>query len=156
VDEYTLTDTRPQSAARLFPNRPGGFAGKGRLVYGLFAGSQPEFTWGLLFIYVFFVLLGVAPGPIGRLSPLTETPTPITGALTLDAVLTGDGHLLLESLRYLMLPVAVLAFVLSGPIIKMIRENMGRAMASEFVLYERACGLPERQIVGSAFRVAVA
>ncbi|QGN55623.1 ABC transporter permease [Novosphingobium sp. Gsoil 351] len=54
--------------------RPGGAGDRGVLIYGLFAGSQPEFTWGIVFILVFFVWLGIAPGPIGRLSPLTEPP----------------------------------------------------------------------------------
>jgi ABC-type dipeptide/oligopeptide/nickel transport system permease component len=136
--------------------RPGGLVDKGTLFYSLFAGSQPEFTWGLLFIYIFFVVLGVAPGPIGRLSPLTQTPEPITGALTVDALLRADGHLLLEALHYLMLPVAVLAFVLSGPIIKTVRENMAQALRSDWVLYQRAAGLPERRIAWNAFRVAFA
>jgi ABC-type dipeptide/oligopeptide/nickel transport system permease component len=136
--------------------RPGGTVDRGTLFYGLFAGSQPEFVWGLLGIYVFFDLLGIAPGPLGRLSPLTEPPEVVTGFMTIDAVLAGRSDLLLESLWYLMLPVATLAFVLSGPIIKMVRENVARALRSEHVLYARACGLPEKAIARDALRSAAA
>lgn len=136
--------------------RPGGVADKGTLAYGLFAGSQPEFMWALVFIYLFFVVLGVAPGPIGRLSPLAEAPVPITGAVTVDALLRGDLRLAGESLAYLALPVLTLAFVLSGPIIKMVRENVRRALESEYVFYARASGLPERVIASYALRAAFA
>lgn len=136
--------------------RPGGAADRGTLVYGLFAGSQPEFMWALVFIYVFFVVLGVVPGPIGRLSPLTDPPAPITGLLTLDAVLRGRFALARESLSYLLLPALTLALVLSGPIIKMVRENVRRALSSEFVFFARAAGLPERTVAAYAFRAAFA
>ncbi len=136
--------------------KPGGAADKGTLVYGLFAGSQPEFTWGIVFIFVFFVGLGIAPGPLGRLSPLTEPPDAITGAMTVDALLAGRPDLFLEALHYLMLPVLTLAFVLSGPIIKMVRENTGAALLSEHVLYARAAGLPARVVARDALRAAFA
>jgi ABC-type dipeptide/oligopeptide/nickel transport system permease component len=43
--------------------RPGGVADTATFTYSLFAGSQPEFWWGLLFIYIFFAMLGWAPPP---------------------------------------------------------------------------------------------
>lgn len=136
--------------------RPGGAADKGTLVYGLFAGSQPEFTWGIIFILLFFVGLGIAPGPLGRFSPLTEPPAVLTGFMTLDSLLAGRPDLFAEALAYLALPVLTLAFVLTGPIIKMVRENTGRALRAEHVLYARAAGLPERTVAGDAIRAAAA
>ena len=135
---------------------PGGVADKGTLVYGLFAGSQPEFSWGIIFIFVFFVVLGIAPGPLGRLSPLTNPPPALTGAITIDAILAGRGDILLEALWYLALPVCALAFVLSGPIIKMVRENARQAMRADFILYGKAAGLSRRTIAGDALRSALA
>ncbi|HYC04985.1 MAG TPA: ABC transporter permease [Azospirillaceae bacterium] len=136
--------------------RPGGAADKGTLVYGLFAGSQPEFTWGILFIFVFFVGLGIAPGPLGRLSPLTEPPDAVTGFMTLDALIAGRPGVAMEALHYLALPVLTLAFVLSGPIIKMVRENMSQALRSDHVLYARAAGLTPRMVARDALRAAFA
>lgn len=135
--------------------RPGGAADRGTLLYGLFAGSQPEFTWGILFIFIFFVGLGIAPGPLGRLSPLTEPPPIVTGFITLDALIAGRFSTFVEALRYLALPVLTLAFVLSGPIIKMVRESAASALRADYILYARAAGLPPRVIAQDALRAAL-
>ncbi len=97
--------------------------------FRLFAvcGSQPEFWWGLLFVYVFFFQIGVAPAPLGSFSPMTTPPEPFTGFVLLDSLIAGSPSLFVEALHQLMLPVATLVFVLSGPIVKMVRQNMVRA-----------------------------
>jgi ABC-type dipeptide/oligopeptide/nickel transport system permease component len=136
--------------------RPGGLVDRAVFTYGLFAGSQPEFWWGLFFIFIFYAKLGVAPAPIGRLSPLAIAPPTITHFLTLDALLAGRGDILVEALRHLALPVGTLVFITSGPIIKMTRQSMLRVLQSEFILYARACGLPERQIAFYTLRNAFA
>ena len=136
--------------------RPGGLADKFTLYFGLFAGSQPEFCWGLLFVFVFFEKLGVAPGPVGRLSPLSTPPERITGVMTFDTLLRGEPRLFVEAVHYLLLPVATLAFVLSGPIIKMVRENLTRSLKSDFVLYATASGLERKAVVRIALRAALA
>ena len=135
---------------------PGGKADKGVFVYSLFAGSQPEFWWGLLFVYVFYFQLGVAPAPLGRLSPMTTPPDVVTGFMTVDSLLSGQFDVFLEALHHLMLPVITMAFILSGPIIKMVRQNMARALQSDFVLYARCAGLPARRVERYALRAALA
>ncbi|MCA0042521.1 ABC transporter permease [Celeribacter litoreus] len=135
---------------------PGGGADKGVFVYSLFAGSQPEFWWGLLLIYLCFFQWGIAPAPLGLLSPLTSAPEPITGFLLVDAVLRGRFDVLHEALSHLVLPVICLSFVVSGPIIKMIRQNMMRALQSDFILYGRSIGLPKKRIGRYALRAAMA
>lgn len=135
---------------------PGGRADKGVFLYSLFAGSQPEFWWGLLFVYVFFYQLGIAPPPLGRLSPMTTPPDAITGFMLIDTLLAGRPDKFLEALHHLMLPVIVLAFILSGPIIKMVRQNMLRALQSDFVLYANAVGLPKKRVARYALRAAMA
>jgi ABC-type dipeptide/oligopeptide/nickel transport system permease component len=135
---------------------PGGRADKGVFLYSLFAGSQPEFWWGLLFVYVFFYQLGVAPPPLGRLSPMTTPPDFVTGFMLIDTLLSGSLKKFIEALHHLMLPVLTLAFILSGPIIKMVRQNMARALASDFVLYANAVGLPRKRVARYALRAAMA
>ena len=134
---------------------PGRAADKGVFVYSLFAGSQPEFWWGLLFVYVFYFQLGVAPAPLGQLSPLTTPPPPVTGFLLVDALLAGQLKTFLEALHHLMMPVITLAFILSGPIIKMVRQNMVRALQSDFVLYANLVGLPRARVARYALRAAM-
>jgi ABC-type dipeptide/oligopeptide/nickel transport system permease component len=136
--------------------RPGGRADKGVFLYSLFAGSQPEFWWGLLFVYVFFFKLGWAPAPLGRLSPMTTPPPATTGFILIDTLLAGQPAKFVEAAHHLLLPVLNLAFVLSGPIIKMVRQNMLRALQSDFVLYANSIGLPRKVVARYALRAAMA
>lgn len=134
---------------------PGKSVDKGVFVYGLFAGSQPEFWWGLLFVYVFYFHLGWAPAPLGQLSPLTMPPPTVTGFMLIDALIAGQPAKFFEALHHLMMPVITLAFVLSGPIIKMVRQNMVRALQSDFVLYGNLVGLPRARVARYALRAAM-
>jgi ABC-type dipeptide/oligopeptide/nickel transport system permease component len=136
--------------------KPGGIVDRLTFGYGLFAGAQPEFWWGLIFIFFFFFQWHVAPAPLGRLDPLTPTPPTVTGLLTVDSLLAGQFDIFLQALYHLMLPVVTLAFVLSGPIIKMVRQNMVRVLQSDFILYARAAGLPERRVAMYTLRGAFA
>jgi ABC-type dipeptide/oligopeptide/nickel transport system permease component len=69
---------------------PGGNVDRAVFVYSLFAGSQPEFWWGLLFVFVFFFVLGIAPAPLGSLSPMTTPPPSVTGFMLVDTLLAGS------------------------------------------------------------------
>jgi ABC-type dipeptide/oligopeptide/nickel transport system permease component len=136
--------------------KPGGRTDKAVFVYGLFAGSQPEFWWALLFVFVFYFKLGLAPPPLGLINPMNAPPPPHTGSYTIDSLVAGDLTTFLDVLHHLMLPVATLVFILSGPIIKMVRQNMEQALASDFVLYARAAGMPGSIVARYALRAAMA
>jgi ABC-type dipeptide/oligopeptide/nickel transport system permease component len=136
--------------------RPGGLVDKLVFVYGLFGGSQPEFWWGLLFVFVFFFKLGLAPAPLGLVDPMLSPSPPITGFIMIDSILWGEFGILVDVLYHLILPVLTLVFILSGPIMKMVRQNMIRALQSDFILYAQAAGLSHRTITRYAFRVALA
>lgn len=126
--------------------KPRGLLSRSVFVYGLFAGAQPEFWWGLTFIFFFYARWHIAPAPLGLLSPLTPAPPAVTGMVTIDSVLAGNAAALFEALSHLVLPVLTLAFVLSGPIIKMVRQNVEKAMQSDYIMYARSCGLPPYRI----------
>ena len=135
--------------------KPGGIADRASLVWGLFAGAQPDYWWGLLFVFVFFYLLNLAPPPMGRFDPLLTAPPSITGFITVDSLLAGDLPAFWTAVQYLALPVLTLAFVVSGAIIKMVRTNTLRALQSDYMLYARASGLPERMVARYALRAAL-
>jgi ABC-type dipeptide/oligopeptide/nickel transport system permease component len=135
--------------------RPRGIADRISLVWGLFAGAQPDYWWGLLFIFIFFFLLNVAPSPLGLLDPLYSAPEPITGFILIDTLLRGDFKLFENAAAHFALPVATMVFVISGAILKMVRTNTLRALRSDYVTYGRASGLPEGQIAGYALRAAL-
>ncbi len=136
--------------------RPGGIADRFAFGYSLFAGSQPEFWWGLLFIYFFFATLGWAPAPLGRLDPMMRPPPFVTGFITVDSLLAGNMAAFRGGVHHLMLPVLTKVFVLSGPIVKMVRQNMVRALGSDYVLYARAAGVPPGRIAAVALKNALA
>ncbi|MGJ5203401.1 ABC transporter permease [Bradyrhizobium sp. HKCCYLR20261] len=135
--------------------RPGGVADSATFTYSLFAGSQPEFWWGLLFIYVFFAVLGWAPAPLGRIDPMMTPPPAVTGFITIDSLLAGNMAALRDALHHLALPIATKVFVLSGPIIKMVRQNMVRVLGADYILYARASGLPPWRIALVALKNAL-
>lgn len=136
--------------------KPGGPADKATFTFSLFAGSQPEFWWGLLFIYVFFAILGWAPPPLGRLDPSISPPARVTGLILVDSLLARNMITFWDGLHHLALPVLTKVFVLSGPIIKMVRGNMVRVLASDYLLHARASGLKPWTIAGYALKNGLA
>jgi ABC-type dipeptide/oligopeptide/nickel transport system permease component len=135
--------------------RPGGKLDKSVFGYGLFAGAQPEFWWALMFSFFFYFKLGIAPAPLGVLDPLMVAPEKVTGFILIDSLITGRFDAFFNALWHLWLPVMTLAFILSGPIIKMTRQSMARVLSSEFILYSRASGLSRKQIARSTLRASL-
>jgi peptide/nickel transport system permease protein len=122
--------------------------------YGLLAGSFPEFWWGLMFIYVFFVQLGWAPAPLGRIDPFTPAPERVTGFYLIDSILAGDWEAFRSTVTHLILPVAVLVLVFAGPVVKMSRSMTEEQLNSEYIRFAKACGLPTGVITRYAVRNA--
>jgi ABC-type dipeptide/oligopeptide/nickel transport system permease component len=135
--------------------KPKGVVDRGAFVWGLFAGAQPDYWWGLLFILLFAFTLGIAPAPLGRLDPLLIPPDSITGLILVDSLLQGRFDVFVSALQYLALPVLTMVFTVSGAIVKMVRQNTARALQSDYVLYARACGLPESRVARYALRAAL-
>lgn len=136
--------------------RPGGRADKATLGYSLFAGAQPDFWWGLLFVFLFTVELSIFPVPTGLLAADIAPPEPVTHFIIVDAVLGGRVDALGSVLTHYALPVITLAFVLTGPLIKMTRQSVLQVAGSDYVLYARAAGLPARSVRWLMLRNALA
>jgi ABC-type dipeptide/oligopeptide/nickel transport system permease component len=124
--------------------------------YGLLAGALPDFWLGLVLIFVFFSVLGWAPGPEGRLAILDLPPERVTGFYVVDALLAGSFDTFVSALAHLTLPAVTLAFVYGGPIFKMVRAGMEAALRSEYTIYAEALGLPRRMVLLWAMRNAAA
>lgn len=116
-------------------------------VFAVIGSAMALFWLGLLMIYVFFFRLGWTPGPLDRLNTGTVPPGRITGFFTVDALLRGQLATAWDAARHLLLPVATLAFVLSAPIVKMVRASMIDQLDSAHVRTARALGIPPRQIL---------
>jgi peptide/nickel transport system permease protein len=116
-------------------------------VLAVIGSSMALFWLGLVVIYVFFYRLGWLPGPIGRLGGGIQPPPNITGLYTVDALLTGQWATFRNAISHLVLPVATLAFVLSAPIMKIVRAAMIDTLDSDHVRTARALGVPPRQVL---------
>jgi ABC-type dipeptide/oligopeptide/nickel transport system permease component len=135
--------------------RPGKLPDRVSFGYGLVAGALPEFWLGLILILVFYVKLGWTVAPSGRLDVAVTAPRDLTGAYTLDALLTGNWTALGSAFKHLILPVVTLAVVTIGPILKMTRSTMQQMLAADFTRYARLSGLPERLVARYALRNAL-
>lgn len=118
--------------------------------------SMPTFVTGILLIYIFYFLVGIAPEPIGRIDPFLFEPDRITGFLTIDALFAGDAEVFWAALKQMLLPAVTMALFAVAPLTRMTRASMLDAMGSEFIRTARASGLSKRKIVMTyAFRNAM-
>ncbi len=135
--------------------RPGKLSDRFSFGYGLVAGALPEFWLGLILILILYVKLGLTAAPDGRLDVGVTSPSRITGAYTIDALVTGNWAALESAYKHLLLPVVTLTIVTVGPILKMTRSTMQQMLAADFTRYARLCGLPERLVARYALRNAL-
>jgi peptide/nickel transport system permease protein len=117
---------------------------------------MPSFWTGLLLIFVFFYLLGIAPAPLGRLGSGLSPPTRLTGLYVVDSLLTGNWRTLGSSLAQLALPATTLAIGVMAPLARMVRATMLEILESDYIKAAWAAGLPRRRVIyGDALRNAL-
>ncbi|EFL90910.1 ABC transporter permease [Ahrensia sp. R2A130] len=118
--------------------------------------SLPTFFTGILLIYIFYYLLGIAPSPLGRLDFIYLDPDHVTGFYLIDAALMGDWETWRGAAKQLMLPAITLALFTLAPIARMTRASMLTALSSDFIRTARAAGLSSRKVLyGYALRNAL-
>ena len=118
--------------------------------------SMPTFFTGIVLIYIFYYLAGLAPSPLGRLDFIYLSPPHFTGFYLIDAALAGDWETWLGALKQLTLPASTLALFTLAPIARMTRAAMLSALSSDFIRTARAAGLGNRKVLyGYALRNAL-
>lgn len=118
--------------------------------------SLPVFFTGLLFAYLFYYVLQIAPAPSGRLDVFISAPTDITGFYLVDSALAGNGEAFVGALKQLALPAISMAIFSLAPLARMTRGSMLSVLGSDFIRTARASGLSPRTVVFAyAFRNAV-
>lgn len=118
--------------------------------------SMPTFFTGIVLIYVFYYLVGIAPSPLGRLDFLYLSPPHVTGFYLIDAALAGDWFTWWGALKQLILPATTLALFTLAPIARMTRAAMLQALSSDFIRTARAAGLGRGKVLFAyAFRNAL-
>ncbi|MEI2399976.1 MULTISPECIES: ABC transporter permease [Paenibacillus] len=116
-------------------------------VFSLIGACVPIFWLGLMFIYVFYSILGWAPAPMGRISGDLNPPVHITGLYVLDSILSGDTAALKSSLSHLLLPAICLSTGTMAIIARMTRSSMLEVVDQDFVRTARAKGLRESAVI---------
>lgn len=115
-------------------------------VFSILGVSTPLFVSGLVFIFVFYAELRIAPAPVGRIDTFVPPPARITGLYVVDSVLTLDGAALRSSLGRLCLPTLTLGLALVAPILRVVRASMLEVLQSRYVRTAVAYGLPPREV----------
>jgi peptide/nickel transport system permease protein len=121
----------------------------------LIGTSVPVFWLGLLLSYLVWFKLGWLPRQ-GQLDTGMEAPNVVTGMVTIDALIAGEGEVFRSAIRHLILPGIVLGSYAMGIIARMLRSSLVSALSEDYVRTARAKGLGERRVVvGHALRNAL-
>jgi peptide/nickel transport system permease protein len=112
----------------------------------LVGASAPIFWLALMALYVFYARLGWFPPP-GRLDTGIQPPPPVTGLLTVDAILVGRWDVMINALKHLALPALVLGFHQMAYIVRVTRSSMLEVIAQEYIRTARAKGVGERLLL---------
>jgi len=109
--------------------------------------SMPAFFTGLLLVFMFYYLLGLAPAPLGRIAPMGLPPPERTGFVLVDAMLVRDWPSFRDGLAHLALPALALAFAGIGPLARITRGAMLAVLASDFIRAARSLDMPRWRLV---------
>lgn len=109
--------------------------------------SLPTFFTGILLIYIFYYLLGIAPSPLGRLDFMYLEPDRVTGFYLIDAALARDWETWAGAVKQLVLPAITLALFTLAPIARMTRAAMLSALSADYIRTAKAAGLTERKVL---------
>ncbi len=122
--------------------------GVDRLIRGMsvLGASVPSFWLALMVLLLFYVVLGIAPGP-GRLGPRFSAPHTVTGLFVLDSLLAGDLATAQDALSHLVLPGLVLAAFTMGLITRTTRSSLLEILSQDYIRTARAKGLAEGAVI---------
>jgi peptide/nickel transport system permease protein len=136
--------------------RPGSIVDHGVRFFCALGVCVPTFVSGLLLIYVFYYLLGLAPDPTGRVDIFASLPPRRSGFLLIDFLLAGDFDGWWAAFRQLILPALSMALFVVAPLARITRASMLVSLGSDFVRTARSVGLPWwRVVVTYALRNAI-
>jgi ABC-type dipeptide/oligopeptide/nickel transport system permease component len=122
--------------------------------YARTAGSIPDYVLAIVGLFVFYVVLGWAPSPVGRLASDLQQPPTITGLPLLDAIISGYGLAALSIAAHYVLPLAVLILANSAIVVRILIEGLASAVRSAPVRFRVAAGATHGSVVLSMFRQA--
>ena len=104
--------------------------------------SVPVFVLALIFLLIFYVKLGIAPGT-GQIDVLYDGDghDRITGMLVINSAIEGQWDVFWNALAHLAMPAIILGYFSLAYITRMTRAFMLDALAGEYIVTARAKGL---------------
>lgn len=108
--------------------------------------ALPTFWYAILLLFVFYFVLGWAPGP-GQLDAGLAPGRPITGMYVVDSLLEGNWPVFQNALAHLVLPAVVLGTVGVGFIARVTRATVLDVLRQDYVRTARAKGLAQTRVV---------
>jgi peptide/nickel transport system permease protein len=109
--------------------------------------SMPVFWLGLVGLLLFYAKLGWVEGP-GRLDvAYDDMVAPVTGLLTVDALMAGEPDVFWNAIGHLVLPASILGFLSLAYVARMTRSFMLAQLEQEYILAALAKGLSPWRVV---------
>lgn len=110
--------------------------------------SLPSFWLAVILQLIFVTTLGLLPtnGYVTDVVLLTYPVKKVTGSMFVDALTQGNGPVLADWFRHLILPAVTLASYPVGLVARMVRTMMIEVLGENYIRTARAYGLPARFI----------
>jgi peptide/nickel transport system permease protein len=105
-----------------------------------------SFWFAIMLQLLFSMHLDVLPLR-GRLSPVMDPPTQLTGLYLIDSLLTARFDIFGNALRHLALPAVTLSFGALATITRFTRSGVLETLQKEYVTYETAVGYPRGVLI---------
>jgi dipeptide transport system permease protein len=125
----------------------GGYFDQALMTMATVGYSMPIFWWGLLLIMFVALTLGLTPVS-GRIDLIQYYFDPVTGFMTIDALLSDQPGAFLDALHHLVLPAIVLGTIPLAVIARMTRSSMLEVLSEDYVRTARAKGLSPLRVIG--------
>lgn len=115
-------------------------------IFAIAGSSLPLFWLGLILQLIFGGVLKILPIS-GRLSASVTPPPTVTGLYTVDSLLAGQFHTLLDALQHIVEPAAVLAFASLALMVRITRASMLEVLSQDYIRTARTKGLSRRRVI---------
>ncbi len=115
--------------------------------FSLIGYSMPVFWLGLIGLLLFYAKLGWVEGP-GRIDVGFDDMVPtVTGLLTIDSLLAGEGEVFWNVIGHLALPASILGYISIATVARMTRSFMLSQLKQEYILAALAKGLSPARVI---------
>jgi len=119
----------------------------GSIRFIAYAGvSIPYFLWAIFLLLIFGYFLDIMPTG-GRLSAGVKMPPPLTGMVTIDALVSGNLLTLLDALKHLILPAISLSTGGIATAARVTRTSMSDNVKKDYIQVAKSFNIPRNVIM---------